>query len=155
MPPAPAGIGGWLYLLAFGLCLTPIRLGAEVLRGLVSLEAKTWAAVTTPGTRVYHPLFGPLIVGEIVVNAALLIAALVLLYLFFAKQRLFPLVMIVFLIARVAFQVADLSVALMIPATAARIGGAAYGGVAGGILVAVVWVPYLIRSQRVEATFIR
>jgi hypothetical protein len=151
----PSGIGGWLYLVAVGLCLTPIRIAAEIVKGLGPLDPATWHAVTTPGTRAYHPLFGPLIAGELVVNAALLIWAGVLLYLFFAKRRSFPLVVITFMIARVVFQAADLGVALMIPVTAARIGPAVYGTLALGILVTLIWVPYFIRSRRVEATFVR
>jgi hypothetical protein len=151
----PSGIGGWLYLVAVGLCLTPIRIAVELVRGLRPLNPATWHAVITPGTRAYHPLFGPLIVGELVVNAALLIWAGVLLYLFFAKRRSFPVVMITFMITRVVFQAADLGVALMIPATAARIGPAIYGALAGAILVTLIWVPYFIRSRRVESTFVR
>ncbi len=152
---APSGIGGWLYLVAVGVCLTPIRIAAEIVNGLRPLDPTAWRAVTTPGTRAYHPLFGPLIVGELVLNAALLIWAAVLLYLFFAKRRSFPVAMITFMVVRVVGQVADLGVALMIPATAARIGPAAYGGLASGILVTLIWVPYLIKSRRVEATFVR
>ena len=152
---APSGIGGWLLLVAVGVCLTPIRIAADIVKGLHPLEPATWHVVTTPGTRAYHPLFGPLIVGELVVNAALLLWALVILYLFFAKRRSFPVVMIPFMITRVVIQAADLGVALMIPAAAASIGPATYGGLASGILVTLIWVPYLIKSRRVEATFIR
>jgi len=115
------------------------------------LDPATWHAVTTPGTRAYHLLFGLLIVGELVVNAALLIWAGALLYLFFAKRRSFPVVMI----TRVVFHAADLGVALMIPATAARIGPAVSGALAGGVVVTLIWVPYFIRSRRAEATFLR
>jgi hypothetical protein len=53
----PAGIG---------LCVTPIRIAAEIVGGVGPLDPVTWRAVTTPGMRAYHPLVGPLIVGEIV-----------------------------------------------------------------------------------------
>jgi hypothetical protein len=151
----PSGIGGWLYLVAIGLCVTPIRIAAELVKGVGPLDPATWHAVTTPGMRAYHPLFGPLIVGELVLNAVLLLWALALLYLFFAKRRSFPVAMIAFMIVRTVGQVADLGVALTIPATAARIGPAVYGSVAGSILVAVIWAPYLVRSRRVKATFVR
>jgi hypothetical protein len=152
---AVSGIGGWLYLVAIGLCLTPIRLGTEIVRGLRPFDPATWHAVTTPGTRAYHPLFGPLIVGELVANAALLVWAIVLLYLFFAKRRAFPAVMIAFLIVRLLIQVADMLVAKMIPAAAAAVGPAVYGALAGGVLVVLIWVPYFIKSRRVHATFVR
>jgi len=141
--------------VAVGVCLTPIRIAAEIVRGLRPLEPTTWHAVTTPGTRAYHPLFGPLIVGELVVNAALLIWAGVLVYLFFARRRIFPVAMIAFMITRVAVQAVDVGLASIIPAAAARMGPAAYGGLAAGVLVALIWVPYLIKSRRVEATFVR
>ena len=63
--------------------------------------------------------------------------------------------MIVFMIVRVVGQAADLGMALMIPATAARIGAAVWGTLTGGVLVVAIWVPYLVRSRRVEATFVR
>lgn len=154
-PAGPSGIGGWLYAVAVGLCLAPIRIGVDIVKGLRPLEPATWHAVTTPGTRAYHPLFGPLIVGELVVNAALFIWAGLLLYLFFAKRRSFPAMMIMFLITRVLFQAADLGVVLAIPITAARIGPEVYGALAAGVLVTLIWVPYFIRSRRVESTFIR
>ena len=151
----PSGIGGWLYLVAVGLCVAPIRIGAEIVKGLRPLHPVTWHAITTPGTGAYHPLFGPLIVGELVVNAALLIWAGVLLYLFFGKRRSFPTMMIMFLVTRVLFQAADLGLAFMIPITAARIGPEVYGGLAGGILVTLIWGRYFVTSRRVEATFVR
>lgn len=152
---APSGIGGWLYLVAIGLCLTPIRLGAEIVQGLRPLQPVTWHAVTTPGTRAYHPLFGPLIVGELVANAALLVSAIVLLYLFFAKRRAFPGAMMAFLVVRLLIQIADMLVARMIPAAAAAIGPAAFAALGSGLLVVVIWVPYFLKSRRVAATFIR
>ena len=157
MSPAsgPSGIGGWLYLVALGLCLAPLRLTAEIVKGLRPLEPAAWPAVTTPGTPAYHPLLGPLLMGELIVNAALLIWAVALLYLFFAKRRAFPAAMIAFLIARLVVHVADLGAGLMVPMVAARIGPAAWGGLAGGALVVLLWVPYLLKSRRVEATFVR
>jgi hypothetical protein len=152
---APSGIGGWLYLVALGLCLTPLRLGAEIVRGLRPLHPTTWHAVTTPGQPAYHPLFGPLIVGELVTNVLLLIWAVALLYLFFTKRRSFPGTMIAFLIARLGVQAADLFVARLIPAAAAAVGAGVYGALGGSALVVLVWVPYFLKSRRVAATFVR
>ena len=152
---AASGIGGWLILVAIGLCLTPLRIGPEIVQGVRSLQPGAWRAVTTPGSPAYHPLFGPLIVGELVANLALLLWALVLLYLFFTKRRPFPLAMIAFLIVRVAIQMADIFVARSIPLAAGSIGPRVYGSLAGNLLVVLVWVPYFLKSRRVAATFVR
>ncbi|HUO64609.1 MAG TPA: DUF2569 domain-containing protein [Terriglobales bacterium] len=152
---ASSGIGGWLYLVAIGLCLTPIRLLVEIIRGLRPLNPPTWHAVTTPGMPAYHPFFGPLIVGELVTNATLLVWTVVLLYLFFTKRRAFPGAMIAFLVVRLLVQFADMLVARMIPAAAASVGPAVYGALAGGVLVVLIWVPYFQKSRRVATTFIR
>ena len=152
---APSGIGGWLILIAVGLCLTPIRIGAEIVQGVRSLQPLAWRAVTTPGSPAYHPLFGPLIIGEMVANAALLGWALVLLYLFLTKRRAFPRAMIAFLIVRVVIQMADIFVASSIPVAAGSIGPRVYGSLAGNLLVVLVWVPYFLKSRRVAATFVR
>ena len=149
-----SGIRGWLVLVAIGLCLTPIRMGADIVKGLRAFNPGVWHAVTTPGTAAYHPLFGPLIVGELVTNAALLIWSVVLLYLFFAKRRAFPSSMIAFLIVRLAVEGADLVVARMIPSAAAAITPAIYAALGGGLLVVLIWVPYFLRSRRVHATFV-
>jgi hypothetical protein len=109
--------------------------------------------VTTPGSPAYHPLFGPLIVGELVANVVLLAWALVLLYLFFTTRRAFPRAMITFLIVRVIIQVADIFVASSIPLAAGSIGPSVYGSLAGNLLVVSVWVPYFLKSHRVAATF--
>jgi hypothetical protein len=151
---APRGIGGWLILIAIGLCLTPIRIGAEIVQGVRSHQPLAWSAVTTPGSPAYHPLFGPLISGEMVANVVLLVWALVLLYLFFTKRRAFPRAMIAFLIVRVAIQMADIFVASSIPVAAGSIGPRVYGSLAGNLLVVLVWVPYFLKSRRVAATFV-
>lgn len=152
---APSGIGGWLILIAIGLCLTPIRIGAEIVQGVRSLQPLAWRAVTTPGSPAYHPLFGPLIIGEMVANVVLLGWALVLLYLFFTKGHAFPRAMIAFLIVRVVIQMADIFVASSIPVAAGSIGPRVYGSLAGNLLVVLVWVPYFLKSRRVAATFVR
>jgi hypothetical protein len=149
-----SGIGGWLILVAIGLCLTPIRIGAEIVQGVRSLQPMAWRVVTTPGSPAYHPLFGPLIVGEMVANVALLGWDLVLLYLFFTRRRAFPRAMIAFLIVRVVIQMADVFVATSIPLAAASIGPRVYGSLAGNLLVVSVWVPYFLKSRRVAATFV-
>lgn len=68
----PKGIGGWLLLPAVGLVLTPFRMGVQFYRDLLpSLTPEIWHALTSPGSSAYHPLWGPLIICEMLLNGAL------------------------------------------------------------------------------------
>src|SRR4029450_9088293 len=145
---APSGIGGWVILISLGLCLTPIRIGAEIVQGVRSLQPLAWRVVTTPGSPAYHPLFGPLIIGEMVANVVLLVWALVLPYLFFTKRRAFPRAMIAFLIVRVVIQMADIFVASSIPVAAASIGPRVYGSPPGTPLAVLASGPVVLKACR-------
>jgi len=63
--------------------------------------------------------------------------------------------MVTFLIVRVLIQTADLLVARLIPAAATAIGPSVYSALGGSLVLVLVWVPYLCRSQRVANTFMR
>jgi hypothetical protein len=39
-------------------------------------------------------------------------------------------------------------------AAAAAIGPTVYGALAGGVLVVLIWVPYVLKSRRVASTFV-
>jgi hypothetical protein len=44
-----AGLGGWLILVGFGLCLAPFRIVNTMTENFRAIDADTWAALTTPG----------------------------------------------------------------------------------------------------------
>jgi hypothetical protein len=52
------------------------------------LNAETWNSLTTPGSEIYDPLWGPLITFEVISNLGIFICTLYLLVLFFRKSYL-------------------------------------------------------------------
>jgi len=55
-------IGGWLIIVAIGLCLSPILQLLFIVRELLPIFTNgSWRVLTTPGSPAYHPLWGPLI----------------------------------------------------------------------------------------------
>lgn len=151
----PRGIGGWLILPLLGLILTPFRIGFQTANDVLpALQPATWNALTTPGSKAYHPLWAPAIVFELAANSLLILFSLVLLWLFFRKSRRTPMLMIVWLLAIIAAQAIDLVFVNQIPAVAALPDTEGIRNLARSAGGAAIWVPYFLVSRRVKNTFI-
>jgi hypothetical protein len=60
---------GWLFLIGIGMVVNPLRLLFLIGRDLIpSFSGETWTILTTPGTTVYHPLWAPLLIFELLGN---------------------------------------------------------------------------------------
>jgi Protein of unknown function (DUF2569) len=158
-PPAvagPKGIGGWLLLPVIGMFVFPVRcLISLATEYLPIFEKGMWAALTTPGSKAYHPLWGPLLAYEIFFNLAFLVFDLVLLYLLFAKSYRFPKLYIAFAVLNLVFVVSDAIVGYQIPAVVAQGMDTMAKEIGRSFMMVVIWVPYLMVSKRVKNTFVR
>ncbi|HUM14656.1 MAG TPA: DUF2569 domain-containing protein [Candidatus Nitrosotalea sp.] len=152
----PKGIGGWLLLLAVGVCLSPLLIFKGIVSNLGVISGEAWQAITTVGEPAYHPLFGPLVIGETLVQLSLLAVSVVNLVCFFTKNRRFPSLMASLLITTVAYLVVDTLLASMIvpPAYRGKM-GEQVGDIVRVAIPAFIWLTYLRRSRRVQNTFVR
>jgi len=135
------GISGWLIVIAISLALTPFF----VLRNatLVDLPVLT------------HRTTGYFLVGLLfILKDAVILSALVLLnWLFYTKRLVFPKLMIVFHLGLLGIHVlehiakAALSPELGVPYLSKP--------VFSSLVSCVIWIPYLLISRRVKATFVR
>lgn len=149
-------IGGWLYLVAVGVVLNPVRLSVLVGRDLLpAFSSQTWSVLTTPGTAVYHPLWAPLLIGELVGNLVFIVFALVVAVTFFQKRRAFPGLISVFLMANMIFVAGDYFVANMIPFVKGQGDVGATRELIRSVIACAIWVPYFRVSKRVQGTFVR
>ena len=154
MSEGPRGIGGWLILPMIGLFVFPVRVAISLVTDYAPLfQGGIWGNLTTPGSEVYHPLWAPVIIGEIFCNVGFLLFAAALLYLLFARSHRFPRAFIAFALANLAFIVGDAVIAWQIPAVAARGLEGVGAETARAAVVAAIWVPYMLVSKRVRNTF--
>jgi hypothetical protein len=138
-----AGIGGWLILVAIGLGVGPfIRIfgiftDAQILFG-GSYQA---AMIAKPGLEA-------IVFFELVTNTFFLVFILLLNFLIYSRKRSFPLFMI--------FNLAAQFVAILIDHLwAMRFGHSAQVfSVLQSLGVALIWIPYMLNSIRVEQTFV-
>lgn len=158
----PVGIGGWLILPAIATVLSPLSIVATMARGGV-FDSDTWEGVVA-----LPPLLW-LLVGETILNFVFLGWAGWLIYLLFSHRRQYPLLMILFLVTNAVVMIADLLVANLAVNSAVagfppgeraafltefhKDDAKTYRDIARAVLSAAIWVPYLMVSRRVHATF--
>lgn len=150
------GLGGWLVLVGLGLCLAPIvRIFtiARAWKGFFLMAS--WQAVAVPSGASYHPLYGPLLIFEVLTNVGLFGINILALALFFSKRKVFPKVYVVFLISNLICVVVDEVVNSGIQSahagSSANFSALAYRSV----LATMLWWGYMVKSRRVKVTFVR
>ncbi|MBL25371.1 MAG: hypothetical protein CMM48_15925 [Rhodospirillaceae bacterium] len=144
------GLGGWLVLVGLGLVLTPIRLIYSLVTDHLPLfESNAWQNVTA-----VHPLLPSLLWGEIILNLGMVLVSLYLLYLFFATKKQFPKIYIGLVVFALVFILTDALIVQSILPNDQTDADTIKEIVRIAIMVAI-WVPYMLRSKRVKATFIR
>jgi len=149
------GLGGWLVLVGIGVVINPITMLAEVVPAYKPIfENGAWEALTTVGSEAYTPYFGSLLIGEIAFSTMMVAASVYLIYLFFSKHYLFPKLYIAIVAASLIFIPLDAWFVTKLfpgepmfdPETTKEFMRALIGG--------VIWVPYMLVSKRVQATFV-
>lgn len=149
------GLGGWLVLVGIGLVFTPLRVLLMVVTTFVPVFSEGhYAVLTDPASEAYHPMWGPLIWFEIVGNLGIIAVAIALLVMFFGKKRRFPMWYIGLAVGSLVFILVDAALATIVlpdepmidPDTAKEL-------LRSGIACAI-WVPYMLVSKRVKATFV-
>ena len=149
------GLGGWLILVGLGIVFSPLRVIAFVFPGYYKIFTNgSWEALTKPGAEAYHPLWSPILLGEIGINVMLVIAWLFIAFLFLSKNKIFPKLYIGIMVFTLGFIVMDaLAVKAVIP------NGPIFDidtikELAHSLIAVIIWVPYMLVSKRVKATFV-
>ncbi|HEY9592918.1 MAG TPA: DUF3857 domain-containing protein [Spirochaetia bacterium] len=150
--PAVSGLGGWLILVAVTLFAQPIASAATLGRIVPLLKPETWKSLTDPAGARYHALWGPTLFLEAVTAVALGLACVLLIVLFFQKRRLFPRLYVGVRIAAAVLVAADLVLVTLLP-PAKDVVSTAAGQLAAALIACALWVPYMLKSRRVRATF--
>jgi hypothetical protein len=159
IPPVPvpetlqslSGLSGWLIIVAFGLCLRPVMQLVGFVRAYqIYFDARVWENLTRHDSNGYLPWFGTLCSIEIVCQIALLVVGGFLLVTFFKKRRIFPRIFVGYLVGLLVFNVADQLAVYWLQDRDLSFGKEFYQ-LAG---YSLIWIPYMLRSQRVRATFV-
>jgi hypothetical protein len=149
------GLGGWLILVILGLIIWPIRNIFELIDVYAPFaDLAVWKALFDSTSTAYNPGVAIFIIAEMLVNTGLLLACLMAVIYFFQKRSAFPKLYICILAASVVILVSDaIIVSFFIPDETA-FDGDTIKSIIRSIFNALIWIPYMLVSKRVEATFV-
>jgi len=150
------GLGGWLILVGLGIVISPLRM-ISVLVPLYHemFSTGSFETLTTPGTEAYHPLWAPVVYGEITLNVAIGLAWVFIAILFFSRKKAFPKWYIGTVIFSLVFVISDVLVVKYLLPNESVLDPDTIKEFTRSLATCLIWVPYMLVSKRVKATFIR
>jgi hypothetical protein len=149
------GLWGWLLLFVGFVILKIVGTGLLIASTFLPLfRDGTWQALTSPDSPAYHPLWERVLLFELVGHIVIGAMAMLALALLVVRSPYAPKFSIGLLIASFAAAAANYFIAAQIPSIADR--GTDHESMATlirALIAMLVWVPYLLLSRRVKATF--
>ncbi|HUE35880.1 MAG TPA: DUF2569 domain-containing protein, partial [Candidatus Acidoferrum sp.] len=154
LEPGLSRLRGWLILVAAGTIINPISILSIIVKNSSVYAPETWHNLTDPSSTAYNSLWAPLLIFELLVNLTSLVFSIILLALFFERRRTFPVLYIIFLSYAAITATLDHFACLLIPAVAHNAGNVDTDMIRT-FFACLVWIPYMLVSKRVKATFTR
>ena len=147
----PLKIGGWLILMALGLCFTPL----QICRTLVEnkyFDRLFWTGLNGNANEIFVKT---LWVVELAFNLFLFVFSILILYLFFNKRYNFPKVLATFMVLYLVFAGGEWLLCMQFKDVFDKEAIDKLGiDFVSQVIRSVIWVPYLFMSERVKHTFV-
>jgi hypothetical protein len=119
------------------------------------LDAGTWNAIGSGASELAVQLLKIGYFALIAGTAALLIVGCFAVLLLFGRRRVYPFACVLMMWSMVAWLVLELVIVIALPGENANDVVQAWTDVAGGLISSLIWTAYMVKSQRVAATFVR
>jgi hypothetical protein len=155
-PDAPSGLGGWLALVTLGVLIAPVMLAIALWGERTMLNADVYATVGSQFSSAWIAFVVKVAVLALVfLEAALFVTSLLLPLLFFSRRRTFPRVFIAFTVTATVYALLSAAFLWRLYGSDSKDVVSAFAELVRSVLQAGIWSAYMLRSQRVRATFTR
>ena len=147
-------IGGWLILCAVGLLLYPVQTAFSLFTEIIpALSENNRLLLTSPDSFAYRPLWGPLLIMELVGNASFLIVSIFVIGFFFTRRKFVPMLAIVFIASNLIFVGLDYYLARATLIKADPVNLESLVNFIRTLVASIIWISYFLFSKRVKKTF--
>jgi transglutaminase-like putative cysteine protease len=154
LPPHLSGLGGWLILVAIGVIINPIYILSFLAQNSAGYAPETWHNLTDPSRAAYNSWWAPLLIFELLANLTSTVFSVLLLIMFFQRRRTFPRLYVIYLTYTAITAIIDHFAIQLIPAATAQ-NGQYDSTLTRTFIACLIWIPYMLLSKRVKATFVR
>lgn len=146
-------IGGWLILVAFGLCIAPFNTLITLFSENGILIDGSWIQFLNPSSTTFNLTLGLIILLELIVNLFIFIFLILYAILFFKKRSSFPKLYAYTLIGILIFTIIDTYFAAV--ATNTNVNYFDNNDILLGLIKTGIIVSYLLISDNVKETFVK
>jgi len=151
-----SGLGGWLILIQIGLYVTILMTLNQIIRyDLDIFTSEVWEMLTSEGSELYDPLWKPTILFESIYHVASVVFSIYILIQFYRKKSIVPRLIIILYSASVVIGIIDYILLQQIAVAQEFEDEGSLRDVVRSVITSVVWISYLLKSERVKNTFIR
>lgn len=148
------GIGGWLIFVAIGIVVSPLVKITSLYKVYATFfNYKKWVMITNFDA-IHHLHLSYVIAGEFIVNCIMLLLLLYLAYLFFTTKKSFPKYYVGVVITSLLVIVGDTFVVHLYTQQNEIFDRATIENIMRILIPGMIWIPYVLNSERVRATFV-
>lgn len=151
----PSGLGGWLLFVGASLILGLFRQVRQLWESLPAYTAATWQTLASSDGSGYHPLWGPSLSFSLVSSVAVIALTMLATALYFCKRSSFPWIYKLLLGASLVMSSGEIAFLLLVDSATVQATPKDWGALVGQAVNAAIWISYMNRSARVNATFVR
>lgn len=156
----PRGKGGWLILVGIGIVIS-IFFNVKGFFSLIAVcRTDEWILLTTPGTESYRFLWKPTLISEEIFQGGYTLAWFYTGFLFFINNRRFKNWFISMYVFGITFSILSFSLYQYLLQSYPNYEFSPSNftdellNMRNMIINAIIWIPYVIHSERVKATFV-
>jgi hypothetical protein len=146
-------IGGWLILCAVGLLLYPVQTAVTLFTKILPALQNNWSTLTSPASASYHPLWGPLLIMELIGSACFLVFSISVILFFLKRRKFVPKLAVGFMALNLAFVAVDYYLARTVLLEAEPVDLESTVNLIRTLVASVIWIFYFLYSKRVKRTF--
>jgi Domain of Unknown Function with PDB structure (DUF3857)/Protein of unknown function (DUF2569) len=152
---APSGIAGWLLLPALHTCIWPISLGRALYHFWPYLDVGMWNSIGSGAGELTVQLLKIGFFTRIAGGIALLMVSCYAILLLFGRRRSYPFTWMLIIWSALVWLVLGWLIVIALPGEDANAALQAGIDVARVFITCLIWTAYMVKSQRVSATFVR